>query len=124
MSALTQVLVADDDEDVLGLVSMTLERAGYSVARARDGAEALRLVEETRPVLCVLDVMMPKLDGLEVVRRLRAADASEPKILLLTASVQDQRRVEGLKVGADDFVRKPFSPRELVARIEKLLARA
>ncbi len=121
MTDAKQVLVADDDEDVLGLVSMTLERAGYAVARARDGVEALELAEETHPVLCVLDVMMPKLDGLEVARRLRALNAAEPKIVLLTASVQDQRRAEGLEAGADDFVRKPFSPRELVARVDKLL---
>jgi DNA-binding response OmpR family regulator len=116
-----RVLVADDDEDVLGLVSMTLERAGYEVVQARDGAEALKLAGERDPALVVLDVMMPKLDGFEVTRRLRE-EGSEQRIMLLTASVQDDRRAKGLAAGADDFVRKPFSPRDLVERIEGLLA--
>jgi DNA-binding response OmpR family regulator len=121
-AARARVLVADDDQDVLMLVSATLERAGYAVVRARDGAEALELAAETQPALCVLDVMMPKLDGLEVTRRLRANGGGEVRIMLLTASVQDRHRAGGLAAGADDFVRKPFSPRELVARVERLLA--
>jgi DNA-binding response OmpR family regulator len=119
-----RVLVADDDEDVLVLVSTTLERAGYAVTQARDGTEALRLAEETRPALCIFDVMMPGMNGLEVTRRLRAGNGHTAglRIMLLTASVQDRHRASGLGSGANDFVRKPFSPRELIARIERLLA--
>ena len=124
MTERVRILVADDDEDVLMLVTATLERAGYAITQARDGAEALKLAAEMHPVLCVLDVMMPELDGIEVTRHLRAGNShpAELKIVLLTASVQDQHRATGLAAGADDFVRKPFSPRDLVARVEQLLA--
>lgn len=117
-----RILVADDDEDVLMLVTAALERAGYAVTQARDGAEALKLAQETRPALCVLDVMMPELDGIEVTRHLRTGNGIPGlRIMLLTASVQDRHRATGLAAGADDFVRKPFSPRDLIARVEKLL---
>jgi DNA-binding response OmpR family regulator len=118
------VLVADDDEDILELVAFCLERAGYDVLRAHDGDEALQLAHETRPDLAVLDVMMPKLDGFELTRRLRSDDAtSGMSIVLLTARAQDADVQRGFEAGADDYIRKPFSPQELGARVEEILAR-
>jgi DNA-binding response OmpR family regulator len=111
------VLAADDDEDILELVAFRLERSGYTVLRANDGEEALRLALEAKPDLAVLDVMMPKLDGFELTRRLRAEEAtSRMPIILLTARAQDADVQAGFDAGADDYLRKPFSPQELRAR--------
>jgi DNA-binding response OmpR family regulator len=118
------ILAADDDEDILKLVTFRLERSGYTVLQARDGEEALRLAHERRPDLAVLDVMMPKIDGYELVRRLRAeAATSGMKIILLTARAQDTDVEEGFEAGADDYLRKPFSPQELRARVQAILGR-
>ena len=118
------VLAADDDEDILALVTFRLERSGYAVLQARDGAEALELARERTPDLAVLDVMMPKIDGLELTRRLRAEQAtSRMPIILLTARAQDTDVQQGFDAGADDYIRKPFSPRELKARVEAMLGR-
>jgi len=118
------VLAADDDEEILGLVSFRLERSGYDVVLARDGEEALELALEVVPDLAVLDVMMPKLDGFELTRRLRAADAtSRMPIILLTARAQDSDVQQGFEAGADDYIRKPFSPDELRARVQAILGR-
>ena len=118
------VLVADDDEDILGLVAFRLERGGYTVIVARDGEEALELAVQERPDLAVLDVMMPKVDGFEVTRRLRADEAtSRMPIILLTAKSQDVDVQQGFEAGADDYIRKPFSPDELRARVQAILAR-
>ena len=118
------VLAADDDEDILELVAFRLERSGYTVLRARDGEEALRVALEARPDLAVLDVMMPKLDGFELTRRLRADDAtSRMPIILLTARAQDADVQAGFDAGADDYLRKPFSPQELRARVQAILGR-
>jgi DNA-binding response OmpR family regulator len=118
------VLAADDDEDILELVAFRLERSGYTVLRARDGEEALRLALEAKPDLAVLDVMMPKLDGFELTRRLRADDAtSRMPIILLTARTQDADVQAGFDAGADDYLRKPFSPQELRARVQAILGR-
>ena len=117
------VLIADDDEDIRALVSFRLERAGYSVVAARDGEEALELAIEHRPDVAVLDVMMPRLTGLEVTRRLRAEDAtSGMPVILLTARVQEADVARGFEAGADDYIRKPFSPQELRARVQAILA--
>ncbi len=113
------VLVADDDEDILTLVTFSLRRDGYEVVQARDGAEALELARERRPAALVLDVMMPKASGFDVTRALRA-EGNDVPILLLTASVQERHRARGLAAGASDFVRKPFSPRELLERVARL----
>jgi CheY-like chemotaxis protein len=108
------IVVADDDADILDLVALTLQRDGHIVHRALDGEEALELVQREQPDVVVLDVSMPKLDGLEVTRRLRDDPEAKPvRILLLTALVQDTDVSEGLAAGADDYVRKPFSPQEL-----------
>lgn len=117
-----RILVADDDEDILNLVALMLEREGYAVLRARDGAEAVDVALDAHPDLLVLDVMMPKQDGFAVIQALRDEATTEATpILLLTASVQEQHRERGLNAGADAFVRKPFSPRELLGEIRRLL---
>lgn len=118
------VLAADDDEDILELVTFRLERSGYTVLQARDGEEALELARTSTPDVAVLDVMMPKLDGFEVTRRLRADEATRRmKIILLTARVQDADVERGFDAGADDYIRKPFSPQELRARVQAILDR-
>jgi DNA-binding response OmpR family regulator len=118
------VLAADDDEDILELVAFRLERSGYTVLRATDGEEALRVALEAKPDLAVLDVMMPKLDGFELTRRLRAEDATRRMpIILLTARAQDADVQAGFDAGADDYLRKPFSPQELRARVQAILGR-
>jgi DNA-binding response OmpR family regulator len=118
------VLVADDDHDILALVTFRLDRAGYNVLAAHDGEEALRLAAEHAPDLAVIDVMMPKLDGYEVTARLRqnAATRRMP-IILLTARVQEADIARGFEAGADDYVKKPFSPQELGARVQAILGR-
>jgi DNA-binding response OmpR family regulator len=116
------LLIADDDEDILELLGFRLERAGYDVARARSGTEALRLALELRPSLAVLDVMMPGLDGYEVTRRVRADErTSAMPVILLTARAQPSDVSQGLAAGADDYVKKPFDAHELKERIERLL---
>ena len=117
------ILVADDDDDVRELVVFRLERAGYEVVTAADGEQAIELARQRRPDLCVLDVMMPKLDGLAVTRMLRASeDLRSVPVLLLTASVQEAAVTEGFEAGADDYVKKPFSPQELLSAVESALA--
>lgn len=119
------VLVADDDPDILDLVTFRLDRAGYEVVQARDGQEALEAALERTPDLCVLDVMMPRLDGYEVTRRLREESATKAvPIILLTARAQEADVQRGFESGATDYVKKPFSPQELRARVEALLARS
>lgn len=116
------VLVADDDADVRELVEFRLARAGYEVISAADGEEAVEVALERHPDLCVIDVMMPKLDGYEVTERLRAAEElAGLRILLLTASVQEAAVERGFEVGADDYIKKPFSPRELLERVASAL---
>jgi DNA-binding response OmpR family regulator len=118
------VLAADDDEDILALVTFRLERSGYTVLQARDGAEALELARAEKPDLAVLDVMMPKMDGFELTRRLRADEAtSKMPIILLTARAQDTDVQHGFDAGADDYIRKPFSPQELRSRVQAILGR-
>jgi DNA-binding response OmpR family regulator len=118
------VLAADDDEDILALVAFRLERSGYTVLQARDGQEAFELAQSEKPDLAVLDVMMPKLDGFELTRRLRAEEAtSRMPIILLTARAQDTDVDQGFAVGADDYLRKPFSPQELRTRVQAILGR-
>ncbi|HEV8461988.1 MAG TPA: response regulator [Gaiellaceae bacterium] len=118
------ILVADDDDDMRRLVTFRLEHSGFTVLQAKDGEEAYRLAAEERPDLAVLDVGMPKLDGVEVVRRLRADAATQAMpIILLTAWVQEADVQRGFAAGASDYMKKPFSPMELVARVQTHLAR-
>jgi DNA-binding response OmpR family regulator len=116
------VLAADDDEDILELVSFRLGRSGYTVLQAHDGEEAWEIAQQHKLDLAVLDVGMPKLDGLELTRRLRAHEAtSKIPIILLTAWVQESDVERGFEAGATDYVRKPFSPMELIARVQTAL---
>ena len=118
------VLVADDDPDILGLVRYRLERSGYAVATADSGTEAVRLAGELSPALAVLDVMMPGLTGFDVTRRLREdPHTAGIPVILLTARAQEADVQEGFAAGADDYLRKPFSPRELSARVQAVLGR-
>lgn len=115
------VLVVEDDAKMVQLLRLYLEREGYAVATAADGGAALEAAERVRPDLVILDLMLPQLDGLEVCRRLRAA--SDVPILMLTARVDEVDKVLGLSLGADDYVTKPFSPREVAARVRAILRR-
>ena len=118
------VLAADDDADILGLITFRLERSGYTVLQAHDGEEALQLALTAKPDLAVLDVMMPKLDGFELTRRLRAEEATRRMpIILLTARAQEADVQEGFEAGADDYIRKPFSSQELRSRVQAILGR-
>jgi two-component system response regulator ResD len=117
------VLVVDDEPTIAEVVSRYLERAGYRTRVAGDGARALELVADQRPDLVVLDLMLPGLDGLEVMRRLRQPDREPIALILLTAKGEESDRVIGLRLGADDYVVKPFSPAELVARVDAVLRR-
>jgi DNA-binding response OmpR family regulator len=118
------ILVADDDQDILELVAFRLERAGYEVMTAGDGEQALATARERRPDLAVLDVMMPKLTGYEVVKAMRSEEeTSRIPVILLTARVQEADVSRGFEAGADDYIRKPFSPQELRARVEAILGR-
>jgi two-component system, OmpR family, phosphate regulon response regulator PhoB len=118
------VLVADDDADVRDLVAFRLDRAGYEVMAAADGQDALELARSRSPDIAVLDVMMPRLDGLQVTRQMRAIDElARVPVLLLTASVHEAAVKQGFEAGADDYMKKPFSPADLVARVRALLGR-
>jgi two-component system alkaline phosphatase synthesis response regulator PhoP len=116
------VLLVDDEPAILKLARMYLEREGFHVQEAGDGEAALEAVKRLHPSLVVLDVMLPKLDGFEVCRRLRAAD-SDIAILMLTARDEDIDKILGLELGADDYLTKPFNPREMVARVKAILRR-
>jgi len=121
----TVVLVADDDADIRDLVAFKLEQAGFEVIAVEDGRAALERARTRTPALAVLDVSMPGLSGIDVCRMLRAGPATaDMLIILLTARVQEQDVEGGFTAGADDYVTKPFSPRELISRIQALLSRA
>jgi len=117
------VLVVDDEPTIVEIVSRYLERAGFETLRAGDGPEALRQAELRRPDLVVLDLMLPKLDGIEVMRRLHERPGKRVAVILLTARGEESDRLVGLRHGADDYVVKPFSPAELVARVEAVMRR-
>ncbi len=116
------ILVVDDETNIIKLARMYLEREGYRVVAAGDGLKALEAVDRRKPDLVVLDVMLPSLDGFEVCRRLRAADNPVP-IIMVTARDDDIDKILGLELGADDYLTKPFNPRELVARVRAVLRR-
>jgi len=116
------ILVVDDEPTIAEVVARYLDRAGYRTAIAHDGDQALASADRSRPDLVVLDLMLPGVDGLEVMRRLRGT-AVPPGVILLTAKGDESDRVIGLRLGADDYVVKPFSPAELVARVDAVLRR-
>ncbi len=119
-----KILVIDDEPDALDLIEFNLKQAGYDVVTAADGAEALQKAKTVRPSLILLDLMLPEVDGLEVCKILRRDSASaQIPIIMLTAKAAEIDRVLGLELGADDYVTKPFSPRELVLRVKKVLQR-
>jgi two-component system response regulator ResD len=117
------VLVVDDEPTIGEVVSRYLERAGYATRVALDGPGALAAVASERPDLVVLDLMLPGVDGLEVMRRIRENERSRVAVILLTAKGEESDRIVGLRLGADDYVVKPFSPAELVARVDAVLRR-
>ena len=118
-----RVLVADDEPHLLRLVKFRLEREGYEVLTATDGESALKVAREERPDLCVLDVMMPKRSGFDVLRELRSDDGfAGMKVIMLTARAHDRGVDVGFSLGADDYITKPFSPQELRVRIGAHLA--
>ncbi|MGA9858973.1 MAG: response regulator transcription factor [Solirubrobacteraceae bacterium] len=117
------VLVVDDEPTIAEIVARYLQRAGYRTQTAGTGARALELAADRRPDLVVLDLMLPGIDGLEVMRRLRASHQERVGVILLTAKGEEVDRVIGLRLGADDYVVKPFSPVELVARVDAVLRR-
>jgi DNA-binding response OmpR family regulator len=116
------ILLVDDEPSIIELSRMYLERDGFRIETAADGESALAMVERHQPDLVVLDVMLPKLDGLEVCRRLRASQI-DVAILMLTSRDEDIDKIIGLELGADDYLTKPFNPRELVARVKAILRR-
>jgi DNA-binding response OmpR family regulator len=120
----TRILVVEDDPDIAQLVERYLEKAGFAVDRASNGHDALRTIATKPPELVVLDLMLPQVDGLEICRRLRADEhtAAIP-VIMLTARAEESERIVGLELGADDYLAKPFSPNELVARVRALLRR-
>jgi DNA-binding response OmpR family regulator len=116
------ILVVDDEPSISEVVSLYLRRAGYRVVVACDGEEAVQALERQPPELVVLDLMLPKIDGFEITRRLRAE--GDIPIIMLTARREETDRILGLEMGADDYVVKPFSPRELVSRVKAVLRRS
>jgi DNA-binding response OmpR family regulator len=115
------ILVVDDEPSISEVVSIYLRRAGYQVLVANDGQKALEALERNPPDLVILDLMLPKVDGLEITRRLRAE--GDTPIIMLTARREEADRIAGLEMGADDYVVKPFSPQELVSRVKAVLRR-
>jgi phosphate regulon transcriptional regulator PhoB len=120
-----KILVADDEADVLNLVSSNLKNAGYHVIKAQDGASALTKARETVPMLIVLDLMLPGMSGLDVCKSLKSDEATARiPIIMLTAKAEEIDRILGLELGADDYITKPFSPRELVLRVNSVVRRS
>jgi two-component system, OmpR family, alkaline phosphatase synthesis response regulator PhoP len=122
---MSRILVVEDDRDIAELVGRYLEKAGFSVDVIGSGRDALAAVRERPPDLLVLDLMLPHVDGLEVCRAVRASNRTAAiPIIMLTARAEESERIVGLEIGADDYIAKPFSPNELVARVRALLRRA
>ena len=117
----SEILVVEDEASIASFVSLYLKNAGYEVRTAENGTDALAAVQSREPALIILDLMLPDLDGIEVCRRVR--QRSDVPILMLTARDEDVDKIIGLEVGADDYLTKPFNPRELVARVKSILRR-
>jgi DNA-binding response OmpR family regulator len=117
-----EILVVDDESGIIRLISMYLEREGFQAVGVRTGAEALDAIARSSPALVILDIMLPDIDGWEVCREIRRV--SDVPIIMLTAREGDEDKIVGLEIGADDYVTKPFVPRELVARVKAILRRA
>ena len=118
------ILVIDDEKDLIELVRYNLEKEGFDVIAATDGQSGLEVIRKHRPELVMLDLMMPGIDGLQVCQRLRADQrTARTPVIMLTAKATEADRIVGLELGADDYVTKPFSPREVVARVKAVLRR-
>ena len=120
---IADILVVDDEASVIEVVSLYLRREGFLVRTARNGTEALVALHADRPSLVVLDVMLPHIDGMALIRRMRENPAIDVPVIMLTARGQEADRISGLELGADDYVTKPFSPAELVSRVKAVLRR-
>lgn len=118
-----KILVVDDEESIVTLLSFNLEKAGFEVISAHDGDEAIQRVQNEHPQLVILDLMLPKIDGIEICKQLRQDRINVP-ILMLTAKDDELDKILGLELGADDYMTKPFSPREVVARVKAILRRS
>lgn len=118
------ILIVDDEPSVVEVVSLYLQRDGFRVRSARNGTEALVALQAERPALVILDVMLPHIDGLALIRRMRETPALNVPVIMLTARGRESDRISGLDLGADDYVTKPFSPAELVSRVKAVLRRA
>ncbi len=116
-----KILIADDEAEIRQLLKLYLENEGYEIIEAADGAEALRLLSSVKPDLCILDIMMPKIDGYQVLRKLR--EQSNIPVLILSAKDADSEKILGLNLGADDYLSKPFNPLEAVARVQSNMRR-
>ncbi len=123
LSEFGDILVVDDEASVVEVVCLYLQREGFEVRVARDGRAALDAIQEELPALVVLDLMLPEVDGLEIMRRLRDSPEIDVPVIMLTARRQETDRIYGLELGADDYVVKPFSPAELVSRVKAVLRR-
>ncbi len=117
------ILIVDDEASVVEVVGLYLRREGFSVRSASNGREALESIRDQPPALLILDVMLPEVDGIEIIRRLRSDRQNNIPVIMLTARGQEVDRIYGLELGADDYVTKPFSPAELVARVKAVLRR-
>jgi len=115
------VLIVDDDHNIREILSLYFAKAGFQVEEAADGVEAIRKIDQTKPNIIILDIMMPILDGIEVCRQVRKF--SRVPIIMLSARVEDEDRIMGLELGADDYIVKPFNPREVIARVNAVLRR-
>jgi len=122
---MTRVLVVEDDPDIAGLVARYLEKSGFEVESISSGTQALAAIASKPPDLLILDLMLPGVDGLEICRSVRSTTATRTiPVIMLTARAEESERIAGLEIGADDYIAKPFSPNELVARVRALLRRA
>ncbi|MEW6008207.1 MAG: response regulator transcription factor [Candidatus Omnitrophota bacterium] len=125
MSSKKKILIVDDEKELVALVSLHIKMLGYDVLSCDDGEEALKIAERELPDLMILDLMLPKIDGWEVCKRLRETQKTKDiLVIMLTCRAETEDKLKGFEVGADDYVTKPFSPRELVARVKRVLARA
>ena len=120
----SKILIVDDEEDILTLLEYNLKKAGFKVISADDGPEAIELAKKEKPALIILDIMLPSMEGTEVCKAIKRDDAtSHIPIIMLTAKGEEVDRIVGLELGADDYITKPFSPRELVLRVKAVLKR-
>src|SRR4026209_1516824 len=121
----TRILIIEDEQDVIDLLTLHLRKAGFLVTTSTDGAAGLRLAREESPALIILDLMLPRMPGLEICKVLKTdVSTSQIPIIMLTAKAEEVDRIVGLELGADDYITKPFSPRELVLRVKSVIRRA